>query len=151
MGNTNVELNEEIIQKYTELDLNKRFIEIDSNDKNSSGDNIILYQEIRNEILEICNDPKYVSDVLIKYLYESKQSSHKTTLWSSFGDVILENLKINMKNELGDKIQCEVCGDRIEQNTNRQKYCAKCWKVKEKELTRVRVRKHRESKKNVTV
>lgn len=30
--------------------------------------------------------------------------------------------------------KCEVCGKRIEVSSNRQKYCNKCWKEKEREL-----------------
>ncbi|MBA9087670.1 hypothetical protein FHR92_004155 [Fontibacillus solani] len=62
-------------------------------ESNSTGDNIYVYKDIRNKILEVNKDAAYVVDVLVEYLYKNKMSSFKTTLWSSFGDVIVNNFK----------------------------------------------------------
>jgi hypothetical protein len=146
--NVNVDLNKSIIDKYTELDLQKRFMEIKPHDEHSTGDNLYPYIDIRNQILASNKDVKYVVDVLIEYLYKYKNSSYKTTLWSSFGDVIVDNLKRNLKNKYGEQIfRCTDCKEIIENTSNRKKYCNSCWGDKEREQTRERVRRHR----NVTV
>ena len=56
-----------------------------------------------NKILELNEDKYYIVDVLVEYLYAQKQSSYKTTLWSSFGDIIVENLKPGEKYYLIEK------------------------------------------------
>ena len=111
-----------IIEKYTELDLKKRFIPIE-NDDDDSNDVIYLYIDIRNQILHINSNINYVVDVLVEYLYGHKHSKFKTTLWSSFGDIIVENLKFNI---VMDQTYCEICGDLVEKITNNQKYCDEC-------------------------
>ena len=113
----------EQINKYTEYDLKKRFIEVSVSDDDTTNDTLYIYRDIRNKILEVNSDVNYVTDVLVKYLYVEKQSNHKTTLWSCFGDVIVENLKNNLDNE---SILCEVCGERVEKESNKAKYCEKC-------------------------
>jgi hypothetical protein len=143
MKNPSVNLNQEIIDKYTELDLGKRFIEISDVDNISSNDDLFIYKDIRNKLLKVNDDIGYVTDVLIEYLYSHKNSSFKTTLWSSFGDVIVDNLKKNIDLNLSNTIQCDMCGDRIEAVNNQKKYCEPCWKEREKELWRKNKRKNR--------
>ena len=48
-----------------------------------------------------------------------KKNSNKELLWSSFGDVIVENLKKNVKGKI-----CPICGKRFEPNSNRQLTCS---------------------------
>lgn len=125
-----------IIDKYNELDLKKYFM---INKKNIEDDRIknllYTYQKIKKEIYAINDDPKFVVDVLIKYLYESKKSNYKTTLWSCFGDEIIDNIRINIQRKLSEGyIQCESCHKLIKPKSNRQKYCKNCWEEKEREL-----------------
>ncbi|MCD3232654.1 hypothetical protein [Clostridium botulinum] len=127
MHNKKVKMDKKIIDKYTELDLKKPFL-IGKN-KDGKVDNVVfLYQDIKNQLLEVYNDEVYITDVLIKYLYGDKKAKFKTTLWECFGNIIVENLKLNIKNKLKGTIQCEKCGKRIKVSNNRIKYCAKCAK-----------------------
>jgi hypothetical protein len=143
MKNKNVELDTEIIRTYTKLDLKKHFM-INSHDEESS--NIVyLYEEIKNKILEVNNDVNYVVDVLVKYLYEVKQSSFKTTLWECFGDVIVENIKENINS---DYTPCERCGKRLKIKNNQSKYCTKCAKDVKKEQNRIADKKYKEKKRS---
>jgi hypothetical protein len=128
MKNPNVKLDTSIIEKYTELDLNKRFIALGNIDDLTSSDELYIYKDIRSKILEVNDDIQYVTDVLIEYLYNQKKSSFKATLWSSFGDIIVENLKINIENELHNTLLCEVCSERIENTVGNKKYCDNCAK-----------------------
>lgn len=146
--NVNVDLNKGIIDKYTELDLSKRFMEIAPNDEHPTGDNLYVYRDIRNQILGINKDLNYIVDVLIQYLYKYKNSSYKTTLWSSFGDVIVENLKRNLLKKYGETVlRCVDCKEIIKNTSNRKKYCNSCWGDKERELKREWKRSYDKAKK----
>ena len=140
MRNKKVELSEDIIKKYKELDLKKHFMINSTYEEDEQNNVTYLYQEIVKSILEINNDIYYVTDVLVKYLYEFKKSNFKTTLWECFGHIIVENLKTNVETS---KIYCDVCGDLIDQGSNRKKYCERCWKEKERGIWRESKRKSR--------
>jgi hypothetical protein len=126
MSNSEVELDEDIINLYNELDVNSRFLM--SEHKDGVNNYTYIYNEIRDRLSELHNEVTYVTDVLIQYLYNHKKSNFKTTLWECFGDAIVENLKQNIVNKMSNMVQCEKCGDRIEFTGNRKKYCDACAK-----------------------
>jgi len=128
MKNKDILLDEEIIKKYTELDLKKHFM-INKNYDEEVNNITYLYDSIKKESLQLNNDSCYITDVLIKYLYKFKKSSYKTTLWECFGNIIVDNLKNNIDESLKDGyVQCEICGERIEDSCSTKKYCEKCAK-----------------------
>lgn len=130
MNDKNVELDNDIINKYLELDIKKHFMFADPEDEKYN--NIAYtYQQIKLKLLEINPNAYYVTDVLVKYLYKEKRSQYKDTLWLCFGDIIVENIKRNVKVKY---IYCEKCGTLVEQKNNRHMYCDKCWKEREREL-----------------
>ncbi|MGU9539167.1 hypothetical protein ACQX0N_09325 [Clostridium tepidum] len=87
------------------------------------------YKKIREEILKVHNDEKYVTDILVEYLYSNKKENKKVTLWECFGDVILENLINNLtKGFKKEAMECEKCGILIEKKSNKTKYCDECKK-----------------------
>lgn len=137
MRRTRIKLDESIIEAYEKLDKNKKKIACQKNDL-KSNDKLYIYKIIRSELLSINDDIDYVTDVLVKYLYGKKNSKHKTTLWESFGDVILKNLERNLDNTK----QCEECGCRIERS-KAKRFCGKC--AENRELIRMKNR----SKKNL--
>ncbi|NFQ02751.1 hypothetical protein FDF18_06395 [Clostridium sporogenes] len=105
------------------------------------------YKKIREEILKVNNDEKYVTDVLVEYLYTNKKDNKKVTLWECFGDIILENLINNLtKNFKNEAMECENCGDYIKQKSNKTKYCDRCKKEKQLEWQRQSMKKLRSSK-----
>ena len=73
--------------------------------------------------IRLDNDEKYVTDVLIEYLYNHKKSNFKTTLWECFGDVIVDNLRMNIDTKY---VYCDICGDLISPTNNKMKYCQQC-------------------------
>jgi hypothetical protein len=81
----------------------------------------------------------YISDVLVKYLYGRKNIKRTSTLWNTFGDILIDNLLLN----LDCTKQCECCGKRIETKSNRIKYCENCWKEKQKNWQRESMKKKR--------
>ena len=143
MRNEDIELDENIINKYLELDLKKHFMFSDTEDEEYN--NITYtYQKIKSELLKVNSDVYYVTDVLVKYLYKKKRSQYKDTLWLCFGDIIVENLKNNIKEKY---IYCEKCGTLVAQNNNKTKYCSKCAREIKMELDRKRMQEVRNSRK----
>lgn len=126
MDDSNVDMNNVIakliIEKYEELDLKKRFLPI-VNENEDSRLILYMYVDIRNQLLSVWNNINYVVDVLVKFLYKSKKSSYKTTLWASFGDVLVKNLRYNISM---NQTYCEICGDLVTMTGFNQKYCDEC-------------------------
>ena len=81
-------------------------------EKHQKQEDVYMYQEIRRRILEETGaDINYIVNTLVAYLYTIRPNSQKKTLWASFGDVIVENLKRN----LNDKGRvCTICGKRFQ-------------------------------------
>jgi hypothetical protein len=141
MKRKDVKFDEKIIEEYIRQDRSKKW-KIRKQDNLKSDHKLFIYKEIRNELLSIHNDISYVVDVLVKYLYEMKHSRFKETLWWSFGDVILSNLKLN----IGNTIRCECCGKRVEKLKQRQNLCLMCFDTDRRE--KAKIRKNRFKKKD---
>jgi hypothetical protein len=141
MSRTNVKLNNKIISRYNELHKKKRW-KFNSNENMTAYKELYLYKQIREEILNINSDINYVVNVLVKYLYEKKNSKNKETLWKAFGDVLLNNLKESLKNTK----QCEGCGKRITVVNNQSKYCDKCFIAHRKEYKKQKAKLYRDNK-----
>lgn len=135
MRNSNVEIDYNIVENFKKLNRNKGHI-INSTDRSNIGNAVYINKKIKENMLDM-GDKYYVVDVLIKYLFCEKKSTNKTTFWDVFGDVVFENLEINLKDLIeGNFILCESCGKRIRKTNNRIKFCEKCSKEKNKENMR---------------
>lgn len=119
--NTETELAQNIIKKFKYINANKKYIKRDDTEDKHDYTN----KFIRKEILGLCNDVIYVTDVLVKYHYHDKNSKNKRTLWDVFGDIIIENIKSNI--DL-NTILCDRCGIRVikEIPNSNIKYCDEC-------------------------
>lgn len=91
----------------------------------------LLYNKIINlvkfELSQFGYSEIEVADILVKYLYDIKQSKHKDLLWTCYGDIIYNNL-IQHKKRLTKDIECIDCGEWFEvrlkdNNTCRCKAC----------------------------
>lgn len=138
MKTETVDLDYKIIETYTTLDRNKKWLMSQKEDI-KSHDKLYIYKYIKDEILKINSDKEYVTDVLVHYLYVCKESKNKTTLWESFGDTIVENLKGN----LNIAEECCDCGGRFKQTRQRQVICDGCQEERNKVNARLRKRKQR--------
>ena len=79
-----------------------------------------MFRFVRDKILEETGEElNFIVNTLVMYLYTVQQNSNKKMLWSSFGDIIVENLKKNVKGKI-----CPICGKRFEPNNNRQLTCS---------------------------
>jgi hypothetical protein len=132
MKNNRVELDDSLIELYKTLDRNKKVIKRKKELK--SNDELYIYKVINNDLLLQNCDAKYVTDVLVKYLYNEKRSRFKTTLWESFGDMIINNLKKNVLNF----IECIDCGCKVLFPRQRQIRCDNCQHEEVKKKDRLR-------------
>jgi hypothetical protein len=108
----------------------------------SVGDNFdYVYGTIRNEMITCFGEVSYIVDVLVKYLFYSKNTKSKTVFWNTFGDVVLINLQKNIKSGY---IMCAECGARVIRTNNRQRYCLECAKEIDKIKSVKRVERYRE-------
>lgn len=126
MSENEININENLINKYKELDLTKRFIISEEVSSLNSDSELYVYKKIRDELLNIEPNISNLVNSLVKYLYVEKNSSYKSTLWSCFGKELFENLQINMDNRFKNSIQCHNCGERIIKTNNKIKYCKPC-------------------------
>ncbi|MFC0903838.1 hypothetical protein ACFHWD_03920 [Clostridium sp. MT-14] len=167
MYDNKIELNSNIINMYNKLDKKKPFFMNKKESKDIEDSNIIyLYKEIKEKLItigiqELRNNfeddkvifeeeksliaERYVTDVLVKYLYNEKNTRFKTTLWACFGKTIYMNLKHNLK---GTKL-CKKCKKRIEHKSPKQKYCPQCAREINIQKTIENRRKKRESSESV--
>ena len=102
--------------------------------ENAKQEDMYMFQQIRKHILEETNeDINVVVNTLVMYLYTIKTNNMKKTLWASFGDVLVENLK---KNTLSLGKVCEECGDRFVSLQSNHRFCSDecCKKAKAKRV-----------------
>ncbi len=137
MINRRVNLSDDIIDKYIELNNYKRIWL----SQNESTPEFHFDKFMREELLKVHKNESYIVDVLIEHLY-TINSKYKNGLWDTFGHIIYENLF----NNIGYTIQCEVCNNRVEKVNENQIYCDECSKEKERESWRLSKRKQRMSK-----
>ncbi|MCY8229260.1 hypothetical protein MOC30_16860 [Bacillus spizizenii] len=126
LKNKEIKLNEAVINEYKRLDRNKKWLMND--DEIKPGQRLYVYKIIKQKLLEIHNDDGFITDVLVKHLYK-KKSKFKSTLWECFGDIVLENIKHNLKTFKG----CCICGKAFKPTSNKAKYCQSCGKKKERD------------------
>ena len=109
-----------IIERYEYYNQNKDKIFNIDDGKYLNQMDCYLPKYVRDKIIgETRYDLDYITNTLVVYFYTIKKSSNKELLWSSFGDVIVENLKKNVKGKI-----CPICGKRFEPNNNRQLTCS---------------------------
>jgi hypothetical protein len=133
MKNKDTETDQQIIDEYIHLDRNKKWL-MKKNETAKTYHKFYVYQQIREDILSINSNIEYVVDVLVKYLYEICNSKNKTTLWESFGDILINNIKEVIENT----ILCEKCGKREQKTKQRQMMCLSCLEKTKKEKARIR-------------
>lgn len=135
-------LSREIIETYIEADRNKSNQvkkQVKENNKSNMQTEIQVYKEIRSSLLKIDSNVDYVADVLVKYLFDEKNSKFKDTLWRCFGQEIVRNLKKN----LSKTVECIDCRCEVRIKRKQQLRCDHCQSEHVKRLTRIRVEKHR--------
>lgn len=103
-----------------------------------------IYDEVKLELSQFGHTESEIADILVKFLYGIKESKHKMVLWLCYGDYIYNNLSKHIKLQT-KTIQCVDCGEWFNVNTKDNKTCRcdECNVEHKRNLTRLRVRRHR--------
>ena len=130
--NKNVEINDELIKYYLELDREKNMIAKNSIIEQDKMQ-ITLVNSIRDKLIHKSNELNIkhsdMVDMIVKYIYDKHNNHKKSLLWDMFGEDIINNINTNLRYSLNEGyIMCECCGKRVRQINNRMKYCNKCAK-----------------------
>ncbi len=97
-----------IIERYEYYNQNKDKIFNIDDGKYLNQMDCYLPKYVRDKIIEETRyDLDYITNTLVVYFYTIKKSSNKELLWSCFGDIIVENLKKNVKGKI-----CPICGKK---------------------------------------
>lgn len=108
-----IETDNPIIKAYDKWKYYRNIHNIEQ--ENNSAEDLYVFREIRKDIVESNKSfsVDFIVNSLVVYLYTIRRSSVKKILWNCFGDILVENIKTNVK-PLG-KV-CEICGKRIGEN-----------------------------------
>lgn len=106
--------------------------------------------EVKQDLAECGYSEIEIADILVKYLYDIKDSKNKDLLWACYGKILYENLRNRVKSPTKE-VQCMDCGEwfevgKFDSATCR---CESCQKEQNRLNARLRKRKQRE-KSNVT-
>lgn len=156
MHNPNIEINKDIITEYNRLnkEMQKYFFK---NDDMENGEiAVAVWEVMQGEFDKFCieHDVTYTDgvDSILKHIYINDKNCKKSLLFNVFGNVILENLKANIKKPLDDGYiicACPTCRKRVKKENNRQIYCKVCSGKINKEKSRLNMQKKRKVEKIV--
>lgn len=134
-----IKINQDVIKTYKSLEcitlakINSYANNMnDDEDKKKSGFKEMFYNEAKKIFLEYVDTNKldYVDcvDMIVEYIYKVNDSK-MAFMWNVFGDVIINNLKNNIKKPIDNNyILCDECGKRVKRESNNQKRCTSCSK-----------------------
>lgn len=159
MSNPDLEFNEAVkpvISKYKECAREygkKMSVKTENNlpheilTKTQIKQNFAYQQIIRNlkdELSKFGYSECEVSDILVKYLYDVKNSKSKDLLWLCYGDCLYKNLSKHIKPQFKE-IQCIDCGEwfMVVNKDNRTNRCEKCYAEFRKNYYKINKRKQR--------
>lgn len=150
MNNPNIDINDELIDVYKELENKKKecIVRSKENDFDIMDTFLSINKQVEQYFIDECNKLKISKvegvDMVIAYIYSSNRNNKKAFLFDIFGEIIYENLKKNIKSPLDNGyIMCKNCGKRVKQTNNKLLYCDKCSKKIKNEMNRINMKKYR--------
>lgn len=167
MNNIKIEIIQEVIEKYKELqeEMQKYFMYISNfssvagNDEELSKERIALlvYDSLYSELEEFCKSKNInvidATDMIIKHIYKSNPECKKGFLFNVLGDIILANIRNNLKAKIKAKkpksghIFCSKCNKEVLRKGNRQTMCKEC----SAEVRKVKDRERKSKNKSVEI
>jgi hypothetical protein len=139
-----VELDNAIVQAYTKINKSKKWMIDKDSDDYKENKYVYVSKVIKEEILDAARiidehvTDIYVADVLVYHLHTVNKNGNKKTLWESFGEILVANLKYKLN---GIKC-CQQCGNEFDANSHKEKYCSdECAVEGEKERKKNRGKK----------
>jgi hypothetical protein len=87
-----------------------------------------IYDDVKIELSKFKNTDEEITDILVKYLYDIKDSKNKDLLWACYGEYLYNNLKQKVKSPTKE-VQCIDCGEWFEvlQKDNQSFRCSNCY------------------------
>lgn len=119
MYNKNTVECDEIIDAYN--DLYKRFRSTFANAEDGSPF-AYLKMEATSALSGVAGNPSLACDMLVHYLFKTKNSKRQRLFWTCFADIVYSNLERN----LAGTMWCANCGARVMRESNSQKICRSC-------------------------
>ena len=119
MSNPKTRIDETVISQFYELSqkVKARIFSGENGDSNYA----YLYNNIRSALCA-GRDPVKVTDMLILQLFVMTSTTNKAVFWNCFGDVVLENIRLNLRGT----IRCQKCGLRFTPSFGSNKLCPSC-------------------------
>ncbi|NGU14008.1 hypothetical protein G6Z35_14590 [Clostridium perfringens] len=133
-NNSRIDISENVIEFYKKLEEEtlKKISDYNKNDNKEQAE-ILSYEYAKDEVKKYCIENNLnksdVIDMIIKWSFKNAES-RLAFIFQVFGDIIIENLKNNFKNNSVDDgyILCKDCGKRIKKTNNRMVRCVGCAK-----------------------
>lgn len=87
-----------------------------------------VYGQIRKEIVEKYKDIDFIVDVLVRYLFEKRNTKNKTVFFECFGDVALDHQISNLERVKGEAV-CHMCGKTfaVYPSARQKELCPDCY------------------------
>lgn len=120
MHDSSTEVDEEITDKFKSLTHYIKF-RFDGDDESNNFE--AVFNDVRQQMLTVCDDEVKIVDVLIKRLFDETKTDKKRAFWTIYGDIVYENVKKNVNTEF---VMCVDCGRRFFKNNQLQKRCSVC-------------------------
>lgn len=145
MKNGSTVINMELCELYNKLN-SKMYGSLSQKSDDGTFSNLNkLCHDMKNELMSVVDSEDLLVDILVAYTY-GEMKENKFFLWYTFGEKILENLKVNLiKSGVSNLAYCEKCGLRIEKTSNKTKYCEECAIDVQREIDREYRRNKRKS------
>ena len=132
MSNPDTEINDEIVDTFRKK-VSKLKHNITEYDKDGNYNSLLT--DIKNDMLALGYDEKYICDVLVKQLFGISKSVKKRAFWSIYGEIVYSNLCRNIDENF---IQCEKCKTRFYVRKVGQTVCNDCLEREQRRLEKLK-------------
>ena len=118
MSNPKVRIDEAVIDTFGEMCANAK-VRMFGGDNGNNYE--YVYSMIRSDMFRM-GDPQKIVDMLVLQAFAIEPTRNKTVLWGCFGDIILENIRLNLEGT----VRCQKCGTRFTPSFESNKLCPVC-------------------------
>ena len=100
--------------------------------------------EVKQDLAKCGYSEIEIADILVKYLYDVKDSKNKDLLWACYGEILYDNLKDRVKAPTKE-VQCIDCGEwfEVSKKDSRTCRCSNCYEEYRRNYYKENKRKQR--------
>ena len=100
--------------------------------------------EVKQDLAKCGYSEIEIADILVKYLYDVKDSKNKDLLWACYGEILYNNLKDRVKAPTKE-VQCVDCGEwfEVSKKDSRTCRCSNCYEEYRRNYYKENKRKQR--------